>query len=145
MKSRPVLLPNGTSEVNEVLQVRRNRPFDPNLTENGSAGSMWSTRAFWAEWVVVCGIIHSIAGNEPGAIRFQAPGLPVGGRYGPGQLKSAAKAAPAAVNSGTARATVSGVIRPAGPDTDTANCARTPGTATATHRTPSSCSPSSMA
>ena len=35
-----------------------------------------------------------------------------------GQPSSAANAAPSAVSSGTARSTVSGVIRPAGPDTD---------------------------
>ena len=40
--------------------------------------------------------------------------------------------------------TASGVTRLAGPDTETADL-RLPGTATATHRTPSSCSPSSIA
>ena len=48
-------------------------------------------------------------------------------------------------SSGTARATSSGVIRASGPDTETAMRKSAARTGTATHRTPSSCSPSSMA
>ena len=90
------------------------------------------------------GLIHrsiqSSGANSPPGMAGVTPGSTAAG-----QASSAANAAPSAVSSGTARSTVSGDIRPAGPDTDNARWARTPGTATATQRTPSSCSPSSIA
>jgi predicted nuclease of predicted toxin-antitoxin system len=61
------------------------------------------------------------------------------------QLRSAESALPAFVNSGTARSMSWSVMRPAGPETEIARRDCVSGMATATQRTPVSCSPSSMA
>ena len=61
------------------------------------------------------------------------------------QLRSADSALPTFVNSGTARSMSSSVTRPAGPETEMDRRDDVSGMATATQRTPVSCSPSSMA
>jgi hypothetical protein len=61
------------------------------------------------------------------------------------QLRSAESALPTVVSSGTARSTSWSVMRPAGPETEMASRDCVSGIATATHRTPVSCSPSSIA
>ena len=63
----------------------------------------------------------------------------------PVSASRAASARPASVSRGTARPTTSSVIRVAGPDTDSASRLGASGSATATQRTPTSCSPSSIA